>query len=67
MSQVSVKSILKALNTPTSTGSNSIAAKLLCAIADQLADPISKLLNEPIKQSPLSNLLKEAEVSPIYK
>ena len=67
LSQVNVKNMLKALDTRKSTGNDGIPAELLCAAADELADPISKLVIESIKQSAFPNPLKEAQVSPIHK
>lgn len=67
VSDKSVCSLMKNLNSGKSTGCDGIPAKILKEYAPLLAPPISKLINRSITSCRFPDDLKKANVSPVFK
>ena len=59
--------ILKTLNLKKATGCDQIPAKLLRHVSFQNAPVISNILNKALDEGTFPNILKKAEVIPVYK
>ena len=62
-----VKKILVKLNPNKAGGVDSIPARLLKCVANELANPVSWLFNLSFTQAIVPQLWKQANISPIYK
>ena len=62
-----VENKLKTLNVRKATGFDKIPAKLLRLAHSELSSPITYLINMCISKSVFPSVMKQAEVSPIYK
>ena len=59
--------ILKTLNPKKATGCDQIPAKLLKHASFQIAPVISNIINKALDEGTFPNILKKAEVIPVYK
>ena len=62
-----VLKILKTLNPKKATGCDLIPAKLLKHASFQIAPVISNIINKVLDEGTFPNILKKAEVIPVYK
>ena len=62
-----VKSLLRNINSSKATGYDTIPPKLVKAVANELAQPISSLVNMSLSLSRFPRELKKSETSPLYK
>ena len=62
-----VKSLLRNIDSSKATGYDTIPPKLVKAAANELAQPISSLVNMSLSLSCFPHELKESETSPLYK
>ena len=62
-----VLKILKTLNPKKATGCDQILAKLLKHASSQIAPVISNIINKALDEGNFPNILKKAEVIPVYK
>ena len=62
-----VKKILEKLNPNKAAGVDSIPARLLKCVANELANPASWLFNFSFTRAIVHQLWKQANISPIYK
>ena len=65
--ELEVKSIINSLNTRKAFGSASIPTNFLKLFKDELSKPISLLANISLHTSMFPNILKTANVTPIFK
>ena len=62
-----LRKILKTLNAKKATGCDQIPAKLLKHASFQIAPVISNIINKALDEGTFPNILKKAEVIPVYK
>ena len=62
-----VKSLLRNIDSSKATGYDTIPPKLVKAAANELAQPISSLVNMSLSLSRFPHELKKSETSPLYK
>ena len=61
------KSTIKSLKPKTSSGYDNISTKLLKEISDEIAEPLTLIINQTLTSSIFPDSLKLAQVSPIHK
>ena len=64
---IEVKSLLRNIDSNKATGYDTIPPKLVKAAANELAQPISSLVNMSLSLSRFPHELKKSETSPLYK
>ena len=62
-----VKSMLDDIDSSKATGFDNIPPKLLKSASQELAEPVTNLVNQSIRISHFPHDLKKAELSPLYK
>ena len=62
-----VKSLLRNIDSSKATGYDTIPPKLVKAAGNELAQPISSLVNRSLSLSRFPHELKKSETSPLYK
>ena len=62
-----VSTLLSKVNVKKSTGYDNISPRLLKISSSEIAEPLTNLINMSIKTSIFPDILKQAEVSPLFK